>query len=54
MGGDLDGEVVGYLRVRLWQTHLQIEDVAVAPAAQGAGAGRRLLALADTLAARRG
>ena len=46
----LDGVVVGYLRVRVAPTHLQVEDVAVAPAAQGAGAGRRLLALADTLA----
>jgi len=50
----MHGDVVGYLRVRRWPTHLQIEDVAVAPAAQGAGAGRRLLALADTLAAQAG
>ncbi|MCV7169245.1 GNAT family N-acetyltransferase [Mycobacterium manitobense] len=45
-----DGEVVGVLVIRTDLDHLSIENVAVAPRAQGQGHGRALLSDAEGLA----
>lgn len=44
---ELDGEIVGYLVLVLAPDHLLLENVAVAPEAQGRGIGGALLALAE-------
>jgi ribosomal protein S18 acetylase RimI-like enzyme len=49
-----DGEVVGVLVVHALDDHLLVENVAVAPAHQGTGLGRMLLAEAERLARERG
>lgn len=49
-----DGESVGLIVLRSADEHLLVENIAVAPTAQGLGVGARLLAFADTEAARRG
>ena len=49
-----DVRVVGVLELDLRDDHLWVENVAVEPAAQGRGFGRRLLALAETEARRQG
>lgn len=45
-----DGKIVGVLEVIDRPDHLWIENVAVSPARQGAGLGRRLLVRAEELA----
>jgi N-acetylglutamate synthase-like GNAT family acetyltransferase len=49
-----DGSIVGVLVLESHPEHLQIENVAVAPHAQGQGIGGTLLALAEREAADRG
>jgi N-acetylglutamate synthase-like GNAT family acetyltransferase len=49
---DLDGEIVGVIELALRDDHLWIENVAIAPARQGVGLGRRPLAHAETQARR--
>lgn len=51
---ELDGAVVGVLVVHGMDDHLLVENVAVAPAHQGRGLGRTLLAEAERLADQRG
>jgi ribosomal protein S18 acetylase RimI-like enzyme len=48
---EADGRMVGLIETMLRPDHLWIENVAVAPADQGRGLGRRLLAHAESLAA---
>lgn len=48
------GRVAGLIETVLHPDHLWIENVAVSPQDQGAGIGRRLLALADDLARSQG
>lgn len=47
---EIDGEIVGFLVLDERDTHLLLENVAVAPAAQGRGVGRELLRLAESRA----
>jgi ribosomal protein S18 acetylase RimI-like enzyme len=49
-----DGTAVGIVVVELHPDHLLVENIAVRPAAQGRGVGRRLLARAEELAAELG
>jgi len=49
-----DGSVVGVLVLEAYADHLLVENVAVAPDAQGQGVGSALLALAEHEAAGRG
>ncbi|MDC9823487.1 GNAT family N-acetyltransferase [Devosia sp. ZB163] len=49
-----DGRLLGLIETRLHDEHLWIENLAVAPEVQGRGHGRRLLAHAESLAARHG
>ena len=49
-----DGSVVGVLVLEAYPDHLLVENVAVAPDAQGHGVGSTLLALAEQQAAGRG
>lgn len=51
---ELDGAVVGVLVLEPHPDHLLIENVAVAPSAQGHGVGSSLLALAEREATERG
>jgi ribosomal protein S18 acetylase RimI-like enzyme len=51
---DRGGEMVGLIETMLHGDHLWIENVAVAPASQGRGLGRRLLAHAESEAAAAG
>jgi len=51
---ELDGAVVGVLVLEAHPDHLLIDNVAVAPTAQGHGVGAALLALAERDAADRG
>ena len=51
---ELDGRVVGLLVIVPAQDHLLLENVAVAPQAQGLGVGGRLLRLAEDEARTRG
>jgi ribosomal protein S18 acetylase RimI-like enzyme len=49
-----EGELVGLIETRAAADHLLVVNVAVAPACQSAGLGRRLLAHAEALARERG
>lgn len=51
---DRDGAVAGVLILLDRPDHLLLDNVAVAPAAQGTGLGRRLVSFAEAEAARRG
>lgn len=48
------GELVGLIEMEARAGHLWVENIAVAPARQGQGLGRQLLALADARARERG
>jgi ribosomal protein S18 acetylase RimI-like enzyme len=50
----LDGALAGLIETIEQADHLLIENVAVAPALQGRGVGRRLMAHAERLAGERG
>jgi GNAT superfamily N-acetyltransferase len=50
----LDGKLPGLIETILEVDHLLIENVAVSPAFQGRGLGRRLIARAEQLAASQG
>lgn len=51
---ETDGTIAGFLVLARRPGHLLLENVAVHPAFQGRGIGRRLLALAETRAAEHG
>ncbi|MFC4015252.1 GNAT family N-acetyltransferase [Nonomuraea purpurea] len=50
---ELDGAVVGLLVLKVEADHLLIDNVAVAPTAQGTGVGRQLLSFTDAYARER-
>ncbi len=49
-----EGRIVGLLVLEVAEDHVLLENVAVAPASQGTGIGRRLLRLAEDQAQARG
>ncbi len=51
---ELEGEIVGVLVVRAEADHMFVDNVAVAPGAQGSGHGGALLERAEQVAAERG